>query len=81
MHIHHLSLFIRYRSDPAMPSLLIQTNAPLGAAAKTAVMQQASRVVSEQTGKPESFVLVSLRECDMLFGGTADPCAYMVCVV
>lgn len=61
-----------------MPSVLIKTNVPLGDEGKINMMKEASKAVSENTGKPESFVLVSVEQCSMIFGGSTDPCAYIV---
>lgn len=64
-----------------MPSLLIKTNvATLNGALQNAIMKECSVSISELIGKPESFVLVSLETCKMIFGGTPDPCAFVVSI-
>lgn len=62
-----------------MPSVLIKTNVVgVPDEKQYLLMKQVSGAVSELTGKPESFVLVSYETCKMIFGGTLDPCAYVV---
>lgn len=61
-----------------MPSLLIKTNGRVAVESKPEIMGEMSRAVAQITGKPESFVLVAFEQCDMMFGGSTEPCAYMV---
>lgn len=62
-----------------MPYLCIHTNLPpRNAGADTALLQRASTLVADQLDKPESYVMVRLAPAAaMLFGGSADPCAYL----
>lgn len=61
-----------------MPYLLIRTNQKVADAAATALLTRASHQVAELLGKPERYVMVSLEQsCAMLFGGSADPLAYL----
>lgn len=73
-----VKLFLYFKKT--MPSVLIKTNVPLDDEAKVNMMKEASKAVAENTGKPESFVLVSVDQCAMIFGGSADPCAYIVSI-
>ena len=61
-----------------MPYLTIQTNLPLNKRAERAVMKNASALIAEQLGKPESFVMVALEtDTPMLFAGSDDPVAFL----
>jgi phenylpyruvate tautomerase len=61
-----------------MPYLMIQTNLPLGKKAERAILKNASTLVSEQLGKPESFVMIALQpDTSMLFAGSDDPVAFL----
>lgn len=62
-----------------MPTLLIQTNAALDAVTKEGIMTEATDAVARETGKPKAFVMVGISTSDMMFGGSTEPCAYMVC--
>ena len=59
-----------------MPLLTIETNAR--AATPSAVVTEFSAAVASMLGKPESYVMVSLRHNpSMLFGGSDEPLAYL----
>ncbi len=61
-----------------MPYLMIQTNLPLGKKAERAILKNASTLVAELLGKPESFVMVALEsDTAMLFAGSDDPVAFL----
>jgi phenylpyruvate tautomerase PptA (4-oxalocrotonate tautomerase family) len=61
-----------------MPYLKIQTNLPLGKKAERTVLKNASRLVAEQLGKPESYVMVAVEaDTPMLFAGSDDPVAFL----
>jgi phenylpyruvate tautomerase len=63
---------------PNVPYLTIQTNLPLNKRAERAVMKNASALIAEQLGKPESFVMVALEpDTPMMFAGSDDPVAFM----
>lgn len=60
-----------------MPSLNVTINAPELKAQSELFCRAASRAIAEITGKPESFVCVSLNYVDasqMCFGGSHEPC-------
>jgi len=43
---------------------------------KLDIMKKCSKVITEHTGKPESYVAVSITDnASVIFGGTDDPCA------
>jgi phenylpyruvate tautomerase PptA (4-oxalocrotonate tautomerase family) len=60
-----------------MPVLQISTNVAVddkGASAK-----QASNLVAEILGKPESYVMIYINaNADMMFAGTSAPCAHLI---
>ena len=57
---------------------MIQTNLPLGKKAERSILKNASTLVAELLGKPESFVLVALHtNTSMLFAGSDDPVAFL----
>ena len=59
------------RPPPVMPYLMIQTNLPLGKKAERAILKNASTLVAELLGKPESFVMIALQaDTPMLFAGS-----------
>lgn len=59
-----------------MPTLSLVTNVPLSPPSATAVCKKLSAVVAKSTGKPESYVTVSLRaDVPLVFGGTEAPAA------
>jgi len=60
-----------------MPSFNIQTNVPLDGVVTSDILKDASKAVARILGKPESYVLISLRGgIPMSFGGTEEPAAY-----
>lgn len=59
-----------------MPYLNIRTNQTV--ANKSALLKAASHTVSQASGKPESYVMVTVtQEADMLFAGTDAPTAIL----
>lgn len=61
-----------------MPTLKIQTNAPLTPDAEARVLAACSSRVAELLGKPEHYVMVILEpSAAMLFGGSDAPLAYV----
>lgn len=61
-----------------MPTLRITTNAQVPDADRADLLAKASRTVAEMLGKPESYVMIVLEDGrDMLFGGSAEPTAYL----
>jgi len=60
---------------PGDPSLVLVTNLDLGAQ-KLDVMKKVSKLISETTGKPETYVGVSITDnASVIFGGSDAPCA------
>lgn len=61
-----------------MPYLKIQSNQSVAAQAGKALLQKASRLVAQQLGKPENYVMVALEPPQpMLFGASEEPLAYL----
>lgn len=62
-------------SLPGDPSLLLTTNVDLGDK-KMEIMKACSKVISKHTGKPESYIAVSITDqADVIFGGSDAPTA------
>jgi phenylpyruvate tautomerase PptA (4-oxalocrotonate tautomerase family) len=60
-----------------MPVLQITTNVPVEDTA--AVAKRASGLVADILGKPESYVMVSIKaDADLIFAGSDEPCAHLV---
>lgn len=61
-----------------MPTLKIQTNAPIDQPAAQALIQRASAEVATLLGKPERYVMVIVEPVTaMSFGGDTAPTAYL----
>ncbi len=61
-----------------MPLLRIQTNATFDQDTRDNLLQSASRLVSDQLGKPEQYVMVAMEpNPNMLFAGKDAPLAYL----
>ncbi|NBC32433.1 MAG: hypothetical protein GVY13_07130 [Alphaproteobacteria bacterium] len=61
-----------------MPYLAITTNVPLEGDAADRLMHEASTLLAESLGKPERYVMVSLRpNTPMLFGGEPASTAHL----
>lgn len=61
-----------------MPYLKIQTNLPLAKKAERSILRNASTLVAELLGKPESFVMVAIQpDTPMLFAGSDEPVAFL----
>lgn len=61
-----------------MPYLHIQTNRPIPEGTHQDLLHKASRLVAEQLGKPERYVMVALAPpVPMLFAGDDEPAAYL----
>lgn len=62
-------------SLPGDPSLLLTTNVSLGDK-KLEIMKTISKAMAKHTGKPESYIAVSINDGqDMIFGGSDAPTA------
>jgi phenylpyruvate tautomerase len=60
-----------------MPTLNITTNASIDRVESSDVVRELSKLTASLIGKPEMYVMVSLRpDIVMSFGGSEDPCAY-----
>lgn len=60
-----------------MPLLKIETNAAVDAAAESAFVTAASAAVAQMLGKPERYVMVSMRRnTAMAFAGSQQPLAH-----
>ena len=61
-----------------MPLVRLQTNVAVATEARDALLGKLSRLAAELLGKSEDYVMVALETgCDMVFGGTREPLAYM----
>ncbi|HED16259.1 MAG TPA: hypothetical protein ENI64_05525 [Gammaproteobacteria bacterium] len=61
-----------------MPYLLIQTNKRIDTDQQADILTEASHCVAEQLGKPESYVMVSLKHSEpMMFASSDAPLAYL----
>ena len=61
-----------------MPYLMIQTNISVDPENRAEFLKAASGTVAEALGKPESYVMVALRDdTPMLFAGSDAPLAYL----
>jgi phenylpyruvate tautomerase len=63
-----------------MPYLKLNTNAPISGQQAPKLLGELSKLMAQETGKPERYVLVELMENKaMLFAGTDRPLAYLEC--
>ncbi|MCK5355529.1 MAG: hypothetical protein KAJ63_10460 [Methyloprofundus sp.] len=63
-----------------MPLMKLRTNVSLADDKTTELMSELSQLLASETGKPERYVMVELKgDRNMLFGGSADPVAYVEC--
>ncbi len=53
------------------------SNVELSKTQESSFLDEASRTVATSLSKPETYVCVSYTQCNMRFGGTDDPCAYV----
>ena len=61
-----------------MPYLLIQTNVELPDAKRDALLKAASRLLAEQLGKPEEYVMAGIEpKLEMIFAGSGAPAAFL----
>jgi phenylpyruvate tautomerase len=70
--------FTRYgvRSMVMMPTLLVQTSVSIPGG-NDKFLKDATSVVAKGLGKPEQYVMISLKKSDaMSFGGSFEPCAF-----
>jgi phenylpyruvate tautomerase len=63
-----------------MPYLKLTTNAALSCHNPQELLGSLSRLMAQETGKPERYVLVEAKENKaMLFAGSDEPLAYLEC--
>lgn len=63
-----------------MPYLKITTNVPVTDPQSLKLLSEFSKLMAQQTGKPERYVMIELMENKaMLFAGTNGPLAYLEC--
>ena len=63
-----------------MPYLKLNTNISLESQQTPKLLGELSKLMAQETGKPELYVLVELEQQKaMLFAGTDDPLAYLEC--
>lgn len=61
-----------------MPYLSIQTNVELPGIKQDALLKAASRVIAEQLGKPEQYVMAGIGgKSQMIFAGSGTPTAFL----
>lgn len=61
-----------------MPLLQITTNQSVATDRQQPLLEHCSRSVAEALGKPERYVMVTLKQAEpMLFAGDASPCIYL----
>jgi phenylpyruvate tautomerase len=59
-----------------MPLLRLEIGVPVPAARREALLTAASKALTEATGKPEGYVMVTLAECAACMAGKAGPAAF-----
>ena len=63
-----------------MPFLKLNTNVEISDQQASQLLGELSRLVAQQTGKPERYVMVELTGGQtMLFAGSGEPLAYLEC--
>ena len=61
-----------------MPYFSIDTNQAIEASKTKEIMKKASALIAGLVGKPESYVMVSIKpDTPLIFGGAADPAAFV----
>ena len=60
-----------------MPLLKLLTSVPLGDKERAEILAALSRLLAETTGKPETYVMVTLEEGAVLMAGKAGPAAFV----
>lgn len=63
-----------------MPYLKLNTNATISNQQSPQLLSQLSKLMAQETGKPERYVMIELAQNSaMLFSGTNEPLAYLEC--
>ncbi len=60
-----------------MPLLRLQTSIPVENEKRTALLEEATRIVSTVTGKPQTYMMALFCEGTGIMAGTADPTAFV----
>ena len=61
-----------------MPYVSIETNQPIDQTSNRDLMKKASAFIAELLGKPESYVMISIKPgTPLLFGGSDEPAAFV----
>jgi phenylpyruvate tautomerase PptA (4-oxalocrotonate tautomerase family) len=59
-----------------MPLLRLEVSIPVSDSKRDAILRDCSKLLSEVTGKPETYVMVTLLRADALLGGKGGPIAF-----
>jgi len=59
-----------------MPLIKLETSAELTEEKKAELLPIMSRTISEEIGKPETYVMVTLSQCGIMMSGTEQPAAF-----
>lgn len=61
-----------------MPYFSIETNQPIDPAARPDLLKKTSAFIADLLGKPESFVMISIKpQTPLIFGGNDQPAAFV----
>ena len=59
-----------------MPLAKILVSAEIDEAKKKEVLSGVSKAIADVTGKPESYIMVTLQQADVAMAGSSDPAAF-----
>ncbi len=63
-----------------MPYIKLKTNVSVSDQQSAELLSKLSKLLAEETSKPERYVMAELKQQkQMIFGGTAEPLAYLEC--
>lgn len=60
-----------------MPLIKLETSADLPDDKKTTLLPQLSRIIAEEIGKPETYVMVTIEQNRLMMSGSDAPAAFM----
>jgi phenylpyruvate tautomerase len=60
-----------------MPLLKLETTVPLSADKQSALLASLSRIVAESIGKPEQYVMITIRAASMMMSGKPGDAAFV----
>jgi phenylpyruvate tautomerase len=60
-----------------MPLLKLETSVALTEEKKTALLPRLSKIVAEEIGKPETYVMLTIAGNGMMMSGTDEPAAFI----